>query len=78
MSVKGRLGGSVVKRLTLDFTSGRDLTVQEIKPWVGSHADSMEAAWNSLSPSLSLSLSLSSLPPSMCARSLSLSPKNDS
>ena len=42
-----------VKRLTLDFGSGHDLTVCEFKPQVKLCADSVESAH-----SLSLSLSL--------------------
>ena len=60
-----------VKQLTLDFGSGRDLTVCEIElvceiePHCGLRAESStEPAWDSLSPSLSV------LPP---ARTLSLS-----
>ena len=54
-----------VKHLILDFSSGRNLTVREFEPRFGLCADSMESAWDSLSPSLSapsplvLSLSLS-------------------
>ena len=49
-----------VKRLTLDFSSGHDLTVREFQPRVGLCADSAEPAWDSLCPSPSpLSLSLS-------------------
>ena len=55
-----------VKHLTLGFTSGHDHTFGEFEPRVGlSEADSIELAWNSLSPSLcsslahSLSLNLS-------------------
>ena len=44
----GRLGGSV-KRQTLDFGSGHDLTVCEIEPHIGLCADSVEPAWDSLS-----------------------------
>ena len=51
------------ERLTLDFGSGHDLTVCEFQPQVGLRADSMEPAWDPLSPSLSapplLMLSLS-------------------
>ena len=43
-----------VERLTLDFGSGRDLTVHEIKPRVGLWADDTESAWDSLSLSLPL------------------------
>ena len=53
----------LVKRTTLDFGSGHDFVVREIEPHVGLCADSVEPAWDSLSPSLSapslLSLSLS-------------------
>ena len=45
-----------VKHLTLGFVSGHDLTVCGIKPCVGLCADSMDPAWDFLSPSLSLSL----------------------
>ena len=48
-----------VKRLTLDFGSGRDLTVRGIEPHVGLCTDSTEPSWDSLSLSLSLSFSLS-------------------
>ena len=47
----------LVNRLTLDFSSGHDLTVGEFEPRICS--DSMEIAWDTLSPFLSLSLSLS-------------------
>ena len=40
---------------TLDFGSGRDLTVCESEPHVRLYASSTEPAWDSLSPSLSLS-----------------------
>ena len=61
----GAWGAQAVKRLTLDFGSGRDLAVGEIEPHVGLRVDSAEPAWGALSPSLSappllmLSLSLS-------------------
>ena len=42
-----------VKRLTLDFGSGHDLTVCEFEPCIGLCADSAEPGWDSLSPSLS-------------------------
>ena len=54
-----------VKHPTLDLSSGHDLTVCEFEPHIRLHADSVEPAWDSLSPSLSappplaLSLSLS-------------------
>ena len=41
-----------VKRLTLDFGSGRDLRVNGIEPHVGLCAGSMEPAWDSLAPSV--------------------------
>ena len=44
----------LVKRLTLDFGSGHDLTVWETEPLVGSVLTvQTEPAWDSLSPSLS-------------------------
>ena len=53
----------LVECLTLDFGSGLDLMVLETGPHIGLCANSMEPAWDSLSPSLSasplLSLSLS-------------------
>ena len=52
-----------VERPTLDFGSGRDLTVCEFEPRVGLCADSVERAWDSLSVSLCLSVSLSLLLP---------------
>ena len=42
-----------VKHLTLDFGLGHDLTVREFKPRIGLCDGSTEAAWDSLSPSLS-------------------------
>ena len=39
-----------VKCLTLDLGSGHNLMVCEFKPLVGLCADSMELAWDSLSP----------------------------
>ena len=43
----------LVNRQTLDFGSGYDLMVREIETRIGLCADSMESAWDSLSPSLS-------------------------
>ena len=40
-----------VKHLTLDFSSGHDLIVCGIKPCFRLYADSVEPAWDSLSPS---------------------------
>ena len=53
-----------VKQPTLDFGSGHDLTVHEIEPcFLGLCTDSIQPAWESLSPFLSaphpLALSLS-------------------
>ena len=47
----------LVKRLTLDFSSGHDLMVREFQPHVRLCADSAEPVWDSLSL---LSLSLTS------------------
>ena len=46
-----------VKHLTLDFGSGHDLIVCGFEPRVGLYADCKKPAWDSLSPSLSVSLS---------------------
>ena len=46
----------LVRRATLDFGSCHNLTVCEIEPHFRLHAISEEPAWDSLSPSLSLSL----------------------
>ena len=54
----GHLGGSVVKRMTLGFSSGHDLTAHGFEPHIGLRADSVEPAWDSLSPSLSPSLAI--------------------
>ena len=56
----------LVKYLTLDFNSGRDLMVCGIEPCIGLCADSMEPAWDSLSPPLS-----APPPAHACAHSLS-------
>ena len=42
-----------VKRLTPDLSSGHDLTVHGLEPLTGLRVDSVESAWDSLSPSLS-------------------------
>ena len=55
--VFGCLDGSVDKHPTLDFDSGHDLTVRGIEPHIGLWADSVEPAWDYLSPSVSLPLS---------------------
>ena len=41
----------LVKPLAIDFGSGHDLMVCEVKPHVGLYADSVEPVWDSLSPS---------------------------
>ena len=55
-----------VEHPTLDFSSGYDLTIHEIKPHVRFCVDRVEPAWDSLSFLLSLPLSLLT-----CAVSLS-------
>ena len=55
---RGAWVAQLVIRSTLDFGSGHDLTVHEIKPHVRLCTDSMEPAWDFLSP-LSLSAPLS-------------------
>ena len=45
-----------VRRLTLDLSSGHDLTVGGFEPHVGLHSDSVEPGWGSLSLPLSLLL----------------------
>ena len=42
-----------VKHLTLDFCSGRDLTIREFEPRIRLCGDSAGPAWDSLSLSLS-------------------------
>ena len=54
-----------VKRLSLGFGSGHDLTVREFEPGVRLCDDSAEPAWDSLSLPLSLPL------PYSCSLSLS-------
>ena len=49
----GALVAQPIKCLTLDFGSGYDLTVWGLKPRVELLADSVEPAWDSLSPSFS-------------------------
>ena len=48
-----------VKQPTLDFSSGYDLTVHEIKPCIGLCTETVEPTWDTLSVSLCLCLSLS-------------------
>ena len=52
LEIRGTWVAQLVKRLTLGFGSGHDLTVCGIKPCVGLHALSAEPAWDSLSLSL--------------------------
>ena len=57
------------ERQTLDYGSGRALTVREFEPCIGLCADLVEPAWDSLSSSLS------ALPPAprLCTHAYSLS-----
>ena len=48
-----------LKHLTLDLSSGRDLTIHELEPRVGLYAVSAEPAWDALSLCLSLPLACS-------------------
>ena len=48
----------LVEHLTLNFSSGHDLMVCGFEPYISLCANSMEPAWDSLSPSLPISLSL--------------------
>ena len=66
---RGAWVAQLVKHPTLDFSSRYDLMVHGIEPCVRFRADSKEAAWDSLSPSLSLSLSA----PPLLEHTLSLS-----
>ena len=54
--LKGKNWGTwvaqLVKRLTLDLSSGLDLTVPGIKPHIRLCADSAEPAWDFVSPSV--------------------------
>ena len=43
----------LIKHPTLDFSSGHDLAVREFEPGFGLYADSVEPAWDPLSPCLS-------------------------
>ena len=49
----------LVRYLTLDFSSGHDLTVRGFKPHIQLCADSVEPAWGSLSLPLPCSLARS-------------------
>ena len=65
LNAPGRQGAWVaqsLKHLTLGFSSGHDLTVYEFKPRIGLCTESAEHAWDTLSLSLLLSLSLCSSP----------------
>ena len=53
VKIRGAWVAQSVKRLSLDFGSGYDLTAYEFKSYIGLCADSVEPAWGSLSPSLS-------------------------
>ena len=65
--VRGTWVAQTVERPTFDFDTGHDLMVREFELHVRLCTDSMDPAWNSLSPSLSapplfmLSLSLSQI-----------------
>ena len=61
---RGSCVGQSVKRQTLDFGSGHDLTVHEFEFRIGLYANNTEPAWDSLSP---FTLPL----PSLCSLSLS-------
>ena len=52
----GAWAAQLVKHPPPDFSSGHGLTVHGCEPRVGLYSDSMEPAWDSLSPSLSPSL----------------------
>ena len=51
--VKGAWVAQSVNHPTVDFSSDHDLMVHEFEPRVRLRADSMEPAWDFLSPSLS-------------------------
>ena len=55
---RGTWVAQLVKHLTLDFSSGHDFTVHEIEPQVGLCPDNAKPSWDSLFPSLSLSLKI--------------------
>ena len=50
------MGGSVIEYPTPGFSLGRNLTAHGIEPHIRLGAASVEPAWDSLSPSLSLPL----------------------
>ena len=64
--VRGAWVAPLVKHPTLDFGSGHDFTLHEIKPCTGLCANSSEPAWDSLS------LSLCPSPALVCVLSFSL------
>ena len=47
---RGTWVAQLVKRPILDFSSGHDLTVCEFEPHIRLFTDSVEPAWDSLSP----------------------------
>ena len=49
---RGHRVAQSVRRPTLDFGSGHDLTVREFEPRIGYCTGGWEPAWNSVSPSL--------------------------
>ena len=56
-----------VEHLTLELGSGHDLTVYGFEPHIGLCTDSVEPSWDSLSASLSLTLTLCPYPAHMCS-----------
>ena len=65
--LRGAWVAQSVKHVTLDLSSGYDLTVCEFKPRMGLRADGAEPAWDSLSLSLPL--------PGLCTCSLKINKK---
>ena len=53
ISYGGTWGAQLVRHLTLDFGSGHDLVVCGFELYIRLCTDSVEAAWDSLPPSLS-------------------------
>ena len=53
MITRGAWVAQSAKRLTLDFSSGYDLTDPELESCIGLCADSAEPAWDPPSPSFS-------------------------
>ena len=56
---RGAWGAQSIKPRTLGFGSGHDLTVREFEPCIGLFTDSAEPAWESVTPSLCPSPTLS-------------------